>query len=84
MANNNINKLKRIWVIQQYYQERKKEGVTTVRIIADVNKIHPMSNACFYNWLGINAKRLLKEAEVEPAELTDLLNRYREAINVEN
>jgi len=82
MANNNINKLKRIWVIQEYYQERKKEGITTVRIIEDINKIHPMSSQCFYNWLGVNARRLLKEAAVEQSELNELLERYREAINM--
>jgi hypothetical protein len=82
MANSNINRLKRIWVVQEYYHERNKEGVTTVRIIADISKIYPMSAACFYNWLGINARKLLKEADIEQAELNKLLARFKEAVKI--
>jgi hypothetical protein len=82
MAYNSINKLKLIWVIQEYYKERNKEGVMTVRIIQDINLIHPISAKCFYNWLGINARKLLKEADVDQLELNDLLRRFKEAIKL--
>jgi len=80
MAFNKVNQMKRIWVIQEYYKERNKEGVPSLRIIQDINLIYSISSSSFYNWLGVNARKALKEANIEQSELDDMLRRFKEAI----
>jgi hypothetical protein len=76
MAYNQINRLKRVYVIQEYYLIKKKDGVTNKRIWENVCTIFPISKDTFYNYLKENARKALKENDVD----IDELNKYKEHV----
>jgi hypothetical protein len=71
-----------IWVIQEYYLEKHENGDTDKKIIEDINRIHPISTQCFYQWMRVNARKIITEAEIDKKELNKLLYRFKEAIKL--
>ncbi len=69
MAYNNKNKLKLIYIVQCYYLEQKPRGITVKRIWEDIDQLFPMSIKTFYNYLGVNVKKKLKEIDTDFKEL---------------
>ncbi len=61
MAYNSVNKLELIIRIQNYYLEKREEGVMVKWIFEDVSKQYCISRRTFYNYLDINAKQKLKD-----------------------
>jgi len=71
MAYNRRNILKRIVEIQNLTLEHTSRGVTQVWVYEHV--IQPrfvISNRTYYNYLNINAKRILNESEKQSKQLT--------------
>jgi hypothetical protein len=70
MGYTDLNRLKKIYVLQEYYLLKKEEGVTTKRIWENVSMLYPMHLDTFYAYLNTNARRRLKEHGVDLEELT--------------
>ena len=68
----NRNKLKVIYIVQEYYLEKKKLGITAKRIWENVYQIYPMDKATFYNYLAVNARAKLKEFDTDFDELNKM------------
>jgi len=71
MAYNRRNILKRIIEIQNLTLEHTSRGVTQVWVFEHI--IQPrfvISNRTYYNYLNINAKRILNESEKQSKQLT--------------
>jgi hypothetical protein len=71
MAYNRRNILKRIVEIQNLTLEHTSRGVTQVWVYEHV--IHPrfvISISTYYNYLGVNAKKMLSETENKNGQLT--------------
>ena len=69
MAYNNENNLIRIFLIQEFYKKQSAKGIPNKRIWHTVVNIYPMSLRTFYNYLAINAKRELKELNINLEQL---------------
>jgi hypothetical protein len=75
-----INRMKVVYVVQEYYLMKKKDGVTRTRIWQNVCRLFPMCIATFDNYLKENARKALKEFNVNHDELTNYKNNVIEAI----
>lgn len=70
MGYNRVNKLRQIVKFQGLVLEYKNKGYSQEWIYANI--VYPkylISKATFYNWLGTNAKKELKEKEAEKLKL---------------
>jgi len=61
MANSHVNKLKVVYFIQEYTKIQQQKGIPNTRICENINIIYPISMGTFYNYMGINAKKQLKD-----------------------
>lgn len=73
---NQINKIRRVYVIQEYYLMKKKDGCTNRRIWQNICNIFPISEVTFYGYLKENVRKELKENAVDIIEL----NKYKENV----
>lgn len=73
---NQVNRLKRVYAIQEYYKIKKADGVMVCRIWENVCKLFPMSDVTFYNYMNENARKSLRELNVD----FDELNKYKEDV----
>ena len=77
----NRNKLKVIYIFQEYYLEKKKLGITAKRIWENVCLVYPMDKATFYNYLAVNARAKLKDFETDFDELNKIKDNVIKAIS---
>jgi len=64
MAYNKTNKLLQVFIVQEFYKIQTAKGIPNVRIWKTITMIYPMSIKTFYNYMGINAKKQLKELSI--------------------
>lgn len=64
MAYSNKNILVRIFLVQEFYKKQSAKGIPNKRIWHTVVNIYPMSLRTFYNYLAVNAKKELKELNI--------------------
>jgi hypothetical protein len=77
---NQVNRLRRVYVIQEYYLLKKEDGVTNKRIIANICNILPISKDTFYKCLKENARKMLRELNVDFVELNNYKDNVIKAI----
>jgi len=69
MAYSDINKMKIIYIIQEYYLEKRKLGIPVKRIWENVCAVYPMSIGTFYNYMSENVRAKLKESDIDLEKL---------------
>lgn len=69
MAYRPINKLRLVYIIQEYTKQKQALGITNKRIHANISQIYPISIDRFYKYLAINAKAILRADNVNFEEL---------------
>ncbi len=80
--NNHINRIKKVYALQEYYLLTCKRGIPRIRIYENISCLFPMSISTFDNYMSENVRLRIKELNIDIYELTKYKNNVIKALQL--